>query len=121
MQFCSLGEIFPTHIRAKGVVVGVATICGINILWLQVAPIAFRTIEYKFYMVFCIPGAFAAAWLWFFFPNTLGIPLEEIAKIFGDADELYTPAGSLEEEKEKESKVANSEVKGMDASHIEKL
>ena len=121
VQFCSLSEIFPTHIRAKGVVVGVATICAINILWLQVAPIAFNTIGYKFYMVFCIPGAFAAAWLWFFFPNTLGIPLEEIAKIFGDADELYTPAGSPEKQKDEDVKAANSEVKGMDASHIEKL
>lgn len=92
VQFCSLGEIFPNHIRAKGVVVGVATICAINIVWLQVAPIAFRTIGYKFYLVFCIPGFIAATWLWFFFPNTLGLPLEEVARLFGDADELYQAA-----------------------------
>lgn len=92
VQFCSLSEIFPNHIRAKGVVVGVATICAINIVWLQVAPIAFRTIGYKFYLVFCIPGFVAATWLWFFFPNTLGLPLEEVARLFGDADELYQAA-----------------------------
>lgn len=92
VQFCSLSEIFPNHIRAKGVVVGVATICAINIVWLQVAPIAFRTIGYKFYLVFCIPGFIAATWLWFFFPNTLGLPLEEVARLFGDADELFSSA-----------------------------
>jgi hypothetical protein len=83
-----LGEIFPNHLRAKGVVVGVGTITAINIVWLQTAPIAFNTIGYKFYMVFFIPGFIATAWLWVYFPNTLGLPLEEVAKIFGDADEL---------------------------------
>jgi hypothetical protein len=82
--------MFPNHIRAKGVVVGVATICAINIVWLQVAPIAFEKIGYKFYLVFCIPGFVAATWLWFHFPNTLGMPLEEVARLFGDADELYS-------------------------------
>ena len=101
--------------------VGVATICAINILWLQVAPIAFQTIGYKFYMVFCIPGAFAAAWLWFFFPDTLGIPLEEIARIFGDADELYEPSGSAGNQMNDESKMADSDVKVVDASHIERM
>ena len=108
-----MGEIFPNHIRAKGVVVGVATITGINIMWLQVAPLGFKTIGYKFYMVFFIPGLFAAAWLWFFFPNTLGIPLEEVAEIFGDAHELH-PHG-LEDEDLKKQPIETV----LDTSHIE--
>lgn len=90
VQFCSLGEIFPNHIRAKGVVIGVATITGVNIMWLQVAPIAFRTIGYKFYIAFFVPGFVASVWLWFFFPNTLKIPLEEVARLFGDMEEEVT-------------------------------
>lgn len=89
VQFAFLGEIFPNQIRAKGMVVGVATICAINILWLQVAPTAFATIGYKFYMVFFIPGYMATAVLWFLYPNTLGMPLEEVAQLFGDQDEIY--------------------------------
>lgn len=95
VQFCSLGEIFPNHLRAKGVVIGVATITAINIVWLQVAPIAFLRIGYLFYMVFFIPGFIATAWLWFFFPDTLGVPLEEVARMFGDADELSVPQSAL--------------------------
>jgi hypothetical protein len=38
-QFAYIGEIFPTHIRAKGLSVGVATICLMNIIWLQAAPV----------------------------------------------------------------------------------
>jgi MFS family permease len=99
VQFCSLGEIFPTHLRAKGVVIGVATITAINIVWLQTAPIAFRTIGYKFYMVFFIPGFVATAWLWFYFPNTLGMRLEEIGQMFGDTTEFLDPDSNNGSEK----------------------
>lgn len=34
-QFSYLGEIFPTHLRAKGVCLGVAMISFMNIIWLQ--------------------------------------------------------------------------------------
>lgn len=88
VQFAYLSEIFPTHLRAKGMVIGIATICAINILWLQVAPTAFESIGYKFYMVFFIPGFICATILWLYYPNTLGMPLEEIAKLFGDYNEI---------------------------------
>jgi hypothetical protein len=100
VQFAFLGEIFPNQIRAKGMVVGVATICAINILWLQVAPTAFATIGYKFYMVFFIPGYVATAVLWFLYPNTLGMPLEEVAQLFGDQEEIYGHRDAVLGEKE---------------------
>jgi hypothetical protein len=40
-QFSYLGEIFPTHLRAKGVSLGVAMISFMNVIWLQAAPTAF--------------------------------------------------------------------------------
>jgi MFS family permease len=40
-QFSYLGELFPTHLRAKGVCLGVAMISLMNIVWLQSAPTAF--------------------------------------------------------------------------------
>jgi hypothetical protein len=111
-----LSEIFPNHIRAKGVVVGVATICAINIVWLQVAPIAFETIGYRFYLTFCIPGFFAAAWLWFYFPNTLGMPLEDVAKIFGDHDELYSQTSAADAAGKEKAEVG---IADMGSSHVE--
>lgn len=44
-QFSYVGEIFPTHLRAKGLSSGVATICFVNIIWLQAAPVG---LEYVF-------------------------------------------------------------------------
>lgn len=87
-QFSYLGEIFPTHLRAKGVCLGVSMISLMNIIWLQSAPTAFITIGWKFYLCFIIPGSIGAIIMWFYFPNTNGLPLEEVAALFGDADEV---------------------------------
>lgn len=87
-QFSYLGEIFPTHLRAKGVCLGVAMISFMNIIWLQAAPTAFANIGWKFYLCFIIPGTIGGIVMWMYFPNTRGLPLEEVAAIFGDADEI---------------------------------
>jgi len=87
-QFSYLGELFPTHIRAKGVCLGVAMISLVNIMWLQAAPTAFTSIGWKFYLVFICTGVIAGISVLVFFPDTKGKPLEEIAAIFGDEDEV---------------------------------
>lgn len=46
-QFAYIGEIFPTHIRAKGICLGVSMISFANIIWLQSAPTAFVYGEYS--------------------------------------------------------------------------
>ncbi|KIW88085.1 uncharacterized protein Z519_11195 [Cladophialophora bantiana CBS 173.52] len=83
-QFVYLGELFPTHLRAKGISFGVAGVNLINIVWLQVGPTAFSTICWKFYLVLIIPGMAFATLIFFWFPNTRGMPLEEVAELFGD-------------------------------------
>ncbi|KAK3065559.1 hypothetical protein LTS18_000036 [Coniosporium uncinatum] len=87
-QFSYLGEMFPTHLRAKGLSLGVAMISLTNIVWLQAAPTAFLNISWRFYLVFIIPGTLGGLLIWFTFPDTKGLPLEEIAVLFGDADEV---------------------------------
>ncbi|EXJ75024.1 uncharacterized protein A1O5_01720 [Cladophialophora psammophila CBS 110553] len=87
-QFSYLGEVFPTHLRAKGVCLGIAHISFQNILWLQVAPVALRNIGWRFFLCFIIPGTIACIVMWIWFPDTKGRPLEEIAALFGDVDEV---------------------------------
>lgn len=79
-------EIFPTHLRAKGMTIGVIGFCLVDILWLEIAPTAFATIGWKYYLVFICISVFSAAIIFFTFPNTLRLPLEEVAKLFGDED-----------------------------------
>lgn len=43
-----------------------------------------RTIGWKFYLCFIIPGTIGSVIMWIWFPDTKGKPLEEVAAIFGD-------------------------------------
>jgi MFS family permease len=87
-QFSYLGELFPTHLRAKGICLGVSTISLMNIIWLQSAPVAFERVHWRFYLALIIPGTIGCVFMWIYFPDTKGLPLEEVAAIFGDADEV---------------------------------
>lgn len=64
----------------------IASYALINIMWTQVAPIAMTSIKWKFYMVFVALCVVQSAIMFFFFPNTLNKPLEEVAALFGDED-----------------------------------
>lgn len=79
-------ELFPTHLRAKGATCCIASFSLINIMWLQVAPIAFASIGWKFYLVFIACALVSAVVMFTTFPNTLNKPLEEVAALFGDSD-----------------------------------
>ena len=61
---------------------------GCAFQFLRLLMVRFRKIGWKFYLCFIIPGTLGGLALWFFFPDTKGRPLEEIAAIFGDEDEV---------------------------------
>ena len=46
-QFSYLGEIFPTHLRAKGICLGMAMVSFMNIIWWQSALTAFANLGWK--------------------------------------------------------------------------
>lgn len=81
-------EIFPTHLRAKGMTIAVIGFCLIDIVWLELAPTAFATIGWRFYLVFITTSVFSAAVIYLTFPDTLNKPLEEGARLFGDYDSI---------------------------------
>jgi hypothetical protein len=47
-----------------------------------------RKIGWKFYLAFIIPGTIGGIIMFIYFPDTKGLPLEEIAAIFGDEDDI---------------------------------
>lgn len=85
-SFFYSGELYPTHLRAKGMTLGMVSLCISSIIWLQSAPTAFKTIGWKFYLFFIIITFLAAGMILWKFPDTRNKPLEEIAKLFGDDD-----------------------------------
>jgi hypothetical protein len=81
-----IAEIWPTHLRAQGYTMGMAALAASNILWLEAAPTAFQNIGWRFYIVFIVFCALGCVVSFFWFPNTLHKPLEEVAAMFGDHD-----------------------------------
>ncbi|KAK4949973.1 hypothetical protein LTR10_011815 [Elasticomyces elasticus] len=84
VQYVYLGEIFPTHIRSKGMAIGTSGLSFMNTIWLQAAPVAFSTIGWKFYLCFICPATVAAVVIFLYFPDTKGLPLESVGALFGD-------------------------------------
>ncbi|OQU97883.1 hypothetical protein CLAIMM_03754 [Cladophialophora immunda] len=84
--FYYVAEIWPTHLRSKGLGIAVAALCAIDIVYLQCAPLAFDNIGWKYFLVFIFVPAAGAVYIWWTYPDTLHKPLEEIAAMFGDED-----------------------------------
>lgn len=111
-SFWYVGEIFPSHLRANGFALAMAGICLADIIWLGAAPTAFANIGWKYYLFFAIITAITTVIVFFKFPNTLNVPLEEVARLFGDQVEIERPSNSTvmsQEEKGKEESVATFE------------
>ena len=80
--YCS--EIFPTRIRARGVGFSVMGLFMMTLVYTEVAPTAFAEVGWRFYLLFIILPLVGVGFMWTFFPETKGRPLEEIAGLFGD-------------------------------------
>jgi H+/Cl- antiporter ClcA len=111
-------ELFPNHIRAKGFsfsigILVLTTLVSLHPLlheslilsnkrlrlprqtYVEVAPTSLDAIGWRFYLVFIVISLVGAIWVWWMFPETKGIPLEEIAAIFGDDDEVVVIGSAI--------------------------
>jgi sugar porter (SP) family MFS transporter len=75
-------EIFPYSLRAKGLTVDMLSIYGNLVVLAFVNPIALDAIGWRYYIVYCVILGFICATVYFYFPETKGYSLEEIAEIF---------------------------------------
>jgi len=82
------GEIYPNHMRAKGFTATLAILLCADLVYLQVTSLAFAHIGWKFFLVFIVITGVGFFWLAWVLPETKGLPLEEIAAIMGDADQV---------------------------------
>jgi len=81
-------ELFPNHIRAKGIAMSIAVIALTDLVYLQATATAFANIGWKFYLIFIIISGLGTIFVYFVLPETKGIPLEEMAAVFGDTDDI---------------------------------
>jgi hypothetical protein len=79
-------EIFTYSLRAKGLTVNMLSIYGSLVVLSFVNPIALDAIGWRYYIVFCVILGFICVTVYFYFPETKGYSLEEIAEIFDGPD-----------------------------------
>jgi MFS family permease len=81
-------EIFPTHLRDKGVNISQAgqqtTTLWINQAW----PVMFQNVGHDAYWILVGINALGCAMVFFFWPETKGISLEHMDKLFGEVDKV---------------------------------
>ncbi|KAJ5874235.1 uncharacterized protein N7529_002665 [Penicillium soppii] len=95
-------EIFPTHARGLGMGLSIFTQFCTTLVYTQVAPIAFNIIQWRYYLIFIILPIIGAVLMLFTFPETKGLSLEDISRVFedeGDAVELSAQRPGNESEK----------------------
>ncbi|KZO90717.1 general substrate transporter [Calocera viscosa TUFC12733] len=107
--YCS--EIFPTHIRSQGMGFSMVGTFLSTVIYLDAAPTALANIQWRFYLFFICMTAINIAIVWYSFPETKGLSLEEINGQFGDevaaplAEEMRADSEKQESEKEGKSQL----------------
>ncbi|KIW69224.1 hypothetical protein PV04_05112 [Phialophora macrospora] len=93
--FVVSSELFPNHLRSKGVALAIGACNLTNIVLLTTAPTAFRHVGWRFFLLFIITTACGVVFLYFFLPETSSIPLEETAAVFGLIEEVAVQAKDI--------------------------
>lgn len=118
-QYLYLSEIFPMHIRAEGMALGMSAIYLADIIVLVAGPIALDSIKWKFFLVFIIPTVVEWLCVFFFFPETKQRSLEDINAAFGEEVAVRYYGATTEEEKEYLKAIAAGDI--VDHNHKEGL
>lgn len=75
-------EIFPYSLRSRGLAVEMVSVYGCLVIASFCNPLGLENLGWKYYIVFCVLLSGITATVYFYFPETKGHTLEEIAVIF---------------------------------------
>ncbi|KAH8554596.1 general substrate transporter [Umbelopsis sp. PMI_123] len=78
-------EIFPNRARAKGTGLSTAANYLMNFVIGEITPIMLSRITYWTYIFFCLTNFACVIILYFFYPETRGLSLEQMEVLFGGA------------------------------------
>jgi MFS family permease len=111
-MYLYVSEIFPTEIRPIGMGFSLFGQFAATIILLQTAPIGFVHIGWKYYLVIVAWCIVYLPMIYFFWPETARLSLEEISKQFGD--DVAVHVNDISEEQRRE---LDEFLKGRDLVH----
>lgn len=94
-------EILPLRLRQRGSSVSTACNWIFNYMVVQITPIALNSIGYKTYIIFGVLNACWVPIIYFFFPETKGLELEDVDRLFAKDDEARQGLGHRDTSTEK--------------------
>ncbi|KAH8697583.1 general substrate transporter [Talaromyces proteolyticus] len=113
-------EIFPTHIRSRGMAWSLAVLFGTTVAYLIPAPTAFAQVGWKYYLLFIILSAINIPIIWTLFPETKGLALEEVGEKFGD-DVIVKLTNITTEQREQLDDAIRADKSRLESTHVERL
>jgi len=103
-------EVLPMSLRSKIMGLAAASHFIVNVGVTEAGPSAFATLEENYYYVFVGCTAFFLVIAWFYFPETKGKTLEEIAAAFGDKVVMVDESAVEIEHEKMEAKAADQRI-----------
>lgn len=86
-------EILPLSIRAKGASLSTATNWAFNWLVGELTPILQEVVEWRLYLIHAFFCVCSFILVYFFYPETKGLTLEDMGILFNDGSAAPTPSG----------------------------
>ncbi|KAK0783320.1 hypothetical protein LTR59_011828 [Friedmanniomyces endolithicus] len=114
-----VSEIFPTEIRSIGMGFSLFGQFAATLIVLQTAPIGFAQVGWKYFLLVVCWSAVFLPIIYFYFPETARLTLEEIAQKFGDDVAVHITDASQEEQYKLEKMVERREsgIPGDETAH----
>lgn len=83
-------EILPLRLRQRGSSVSTASNWIFNYMVVQITPPAIQNIGWRTYIIFAVFNACWVPCIYFLFPETKGLQLEDVDRLFSKTDDLTT-------------------------------
>lgn len=109
-MYLYVSEIFPTEIRTIGMGFSLFGQFAATIVLLQTAPIGIQNVGWKYYLVIICWCIVFVPLVYFFWPETARLSLEEIAGKFGDDVAVHINDVSEEQRRELDEFLKNQNV-----------
>ncbi|KAJ5358755.1 uncharacterized protein N7496_011168 [Penicillium cataractarum] len=107
-MYLYVSEIFPTEIRPIGMGFSLFGQFAATLILLETAPMGFNNAGWKYYLVIICWSVVFIPVIYFFFPETARLTLEEVAQNFGEEVAVHLTDATDEEKAQLDEKLAHS-------------